>query len=153
MGNGMNSDECYPHRVEDVLDPTMTFDPKVVTSVKRFSRSRPWRGTVAERQKKFRKLHVELAKALSVNPPILIFSRSAHGDTRESCYILSQDTIILVGLSVVTFLHEWGHRLHGRSEREACRWSINLFRECFPRSFARCRFEGHMLRRGRHDDP
>ena len=47
-------------------------------------------------------------------------------------------------LSVVTFLHEFGHAL-GYGERGACRWSINLFRRCFPRSFARCRQAGHTL--------
>jgi hypothetical protein len=44
----------------------------------------------------------------------------------------------------VTFLHEFAHA-RGFDERQACRWSINLFRRCFPRSFASCRQVGHTL--------
>lgn len=142
----LNASNDYPCRIEDVLDPSMSYDDKLVTSVKRFATSKPWRGTVMERRKKFRIFHVELAETLNVKPPLLIFSGSEQSDSGPSCYIPSKDTIILHGMSVVSFLHEWGHKLHGRSEQEACRWSINLFRQCFPRSFARCRFDGHMLR-------
>jgi hypothetical protein len=41
-------------------------------------------------------------------------------------------------------LHEFAHA-RGADERQACRWSINLFKKCFPRSFARCRVIGHTL--------
>lgn len=145
----MRGESDYPARVEDVLDPTLRFHPEVIRCVERFARSRPWQGTVAERRAKFRGLHVALADALDVKPPRLVMTRSDALDSGRSCYIPKLDTIILHGLSVVTFLHEWGHRLHGRSERDACRWSVNLFRLCFPRSFAACRFDGHLLRRGR----
>ena len=57
-------------------------------------------------------------------------------------------TITLEGrLSVVTFLHEFGHA-RGYGERGACRFSINPFRRVFPRLFARCRRVGHTLVRG-----
>lgn len=143
------NDEGYPNRVEDVLDPAITFDPKVVRTVERFARSKPWRGTRAQRQTKFRRLHLELARAYGISPPRLLFAGSIDTDSGRSCYMPRLDTIVLHGLSVVTFLHEWGHKLHGRSEYEACRWSINLFRRCFPRSFAACRFDGHLLRKRR----
>lgn len=144
----MNHQRHYPARVEDVLDPTLGFDPKVLRSVKRFAQSRPWGGSLSERQAKFQQLHADLAMAFGVPPPRLILAQPDASDSSRSCYIPAIDTIIMRGLSVVTFLHEWGHRLHGASEVSACRWSINLFRVCFPRSFARCRFDGHMLRRG-----
>jgi hypothetical protein len=47
-------------------------------------------------------------------------------------------------LSVVTYLHEFGHA-RGYGERKACRFSINIFRRVWPRLFARCRHERHML--------
>ena len=47
-------------------------------------------------------------------------------------------------LSVLAYLHEFAHA-RGADERQACHWSINLFRRCFPRSFARCRAVGHTL--------
>ncbi len=53
--------------------------------------------------------------------------------------------ILLRGrLSVITMLHEIGHALHGRSERTACAWSLAYFRACFPKSWERLRFSGHM---------
>jgi hypothetical protein len=55
------------------------------------------------------------------------------------------DLIALVGkLSVVTYLHELAHA-RGYDERQAVKWSVNLFRKVFPRSFARCQQEGHLL--------
>lgn len=73
------------------------------------------------------------------------------------CYMPGSGMINLTPrLSVVSFLHEFAHHLDrcrrgrtggGGGERFACRWSINMFRRCFPRSFARCIPDGHTLRR------
>jgi len=55
--------------------------------------------------------------------------------------------------SILSALHEFGHAIQpdGISKREhelrACVFSIGLFRECFPREFARLEWKGHMLRR------
>src|SRR5688572_8637307 len=114
----MSGRHGYPERVEDVLDLTIRFKPEVIQCVRRFARSKPWRGTAAERREKFCRFHVQLAAALSTKPPRLIVAGSASSDSGRSCYIPSLDTIILHGLSVVTFLHEWGHKVHGQSERE-----------------------------------
>lgn len=144
----MDPSQRYPEHVSQVLDPSIEFDSQVVECIRRFARSKPWRGTLAERQDKFRRAHAELAAALNVIPPRLVIAGSDDSDSGRSCYVPVLDVIVLRGrLSVVSFLHEWGHRIHGRSEFEACRWSINLFRKCFPGSFARCRFDGHLLRR------
>jgi hypothetical protein len=67
-------------------------------------------------------------------------THSGASNYRPACH-----TITLTGkLSVLTYLHEFAHA-RGADERQACRWSINLFRRCFPRSFARCRAVGHTL--------
>ena len=77
-----------------------------------------------------------------------MFETDKTADSGSSCYSPATDTIILRGrLSVVSFLHEWGHHLFGRSEYKASGWSLNLFRRIFPRSWARLRFDGHMVRR------
>jgi hypothetical protein len=52
--------------------------------------------------------------------------------------------------SVVTTLHELAHVLFPSEDRaaaelKACRWSVWLFKKTFPATFARCRFEGHVL--------
>ena len=48
-------------------------------------------------------------------------------------------------LSIITTLHELYHYLYGGSELEACRFSVWLFREAFPKAYARLVWDGHML--------
>ncbi|MFA6325473.1 MAG: hypothetical protein WCX46_04580 [Candidatus Paceibacterota bacterium] len=47
--------------------------------------------------------------------------------------------------SIISILHELGHHLFGNSELEACRWSIWLFKECFPSSYKKLEWKGHLL--------
>ena len=125
----------------------MQFPPTVLSAVQKFARRKPWRGSLAERKRKLRKLNRDLAKALGRTPPKLVLRGVGSGDSGDSYYRPADHAIVLLGrLSVVTFLHEWGHLLHGHSELAACRFSLNLFRLCLPRSWARLRFDRHMVR-------
>lgn len=47
--------------------------------------------------------------------------------------------------SIISTLHETAHYLFGESELGACRWSIWLFKECFPKSYNNLVFDGHLL--------
>ncbi len=47
--------------------------------------------------------------------------------------------------SILTALHETAHFLHGPSELTACRWSIYLFRTCFPTLYNKLTWKGHLL--------
>jgi hypothetical protein len=136
----------YPATVQEVLDPSLTFKPAALRAVRAFARSKPWRGTVAQRKEKFRRLNGALVLAYGIPQPRLVFQNvEARTDSGGSSYRPFAHTITLVGkLSVLTYLHEFAHA-RGADERQACRWSINLFRKCFPRSFARCRAVGHTL--------
>ena len=137
----------YPNDVDEVLDPPLRFKAATIHAVRAFAKSKPWRGTLEERQEKFRSLNQALSIAYTVQCPQLVFRGNGEGDSGRSCYIPMVDVIVMSGrLSVVTFLHEWGHRLSGASERKACRWSLNLFRKCFPKSWSRLRFDQHMAR-------
>ena len=134
----------YPATVQEVLDPAVRFKPAALRAVRAFARSKPWRGTFAERWEKFITLRQALSEVYGI-APILEFWGEEGGHSGSSCFVPRRNTIILRGrLSVVTFLHEFAHA-RGADERQACRWSINLFRRCFPRSFARCRAVGHTL--------
>jgi hypothetical protein len=138
----------YPSTVAEILNLNKKFKPAVLRAVKAFARSKPWRGTIAERQDKFRQANRRLARAFNVVEPILLFETDERQDSGASCYIPGTRTIVLRGkLSITTFFHEVFHHVYGPDERVACD-SINLFRRCFPRSFARCRHDGHMLRSG-----
>jgi hypothetical protein len=144
----MSQADQYPRSVEEVLDESMTFNPLALRAVRAFARSRPWSGTLDERHQKFRTLHNDLCQVYGLDPkPRLIFGNDHVSCSGSSCFIPSMDVIVLRGrLSAVSYLHEFAHA-RGMGERQACRWSINLFRRCFPRSWSRVTFEGHMIRR------
>ena len=136
----------YPQSVAEVLDPPVRFRSATSMAVKRFAMSRPWRGTIEQRKAKFRRLHRRLCRVYDKGTRLRF--GPLDGECSGGSFYSPHDDLIELsgGLSVVTYLHEFAHAL-GRGERGACRWSLNLFRECFPRSFARCEHEGHMLRR------
>jgi hypothetical protein len=136
----------YPATVQEVLDPAMKFKPAALRVVRAFAHTKPWRGSIARRKAKFRRLNRALAAAYGVALPRLVFVGVEAGTSSgASSYRPATHTITLRGkLSVLTYLHEFAHA-RGADERRACRWSINLFRRCFPRSFARCRADGQTL--------
>jgi hypothetical protein len=124
----------------------MKFRPGVIAAVKRFKRAKPYRGSLDERKLKFTAVHQDLCRIFG-KTTTLTFGALDGSDSGDSSYCPSTDTITLKGkLSVVTALHEFRHCL-GKGEREACRWSVNLFRRTFPVLFAQCVQQGHTLRR------
>lgn len=134
----------YPASVAEVRDPAMTFNRTALAAVRAFAAARPYRQTPERREQLVRDLCAELSVAYGIPIPRLVFSWS-DGSSGASCYRPFFHEIELRGrFSVVTFLHEFGHA-RGFDERNACRWSINLFAKCFPRSFARCTQVGHTL--------
>jgi hypothetical protein len=138
----------YPRTVREVLSRRQTYRPATLRAVRAFARSKPWRGTLKQRAAKFSALHFELCRVYGRSIR-LTFRIDESRHSGSSCYRPSEQRIILNGrlLSVVTYLHEFAHALYGRSERTACRWSINLFRRCFPRSYNQCAQVGHTLTR------
>lgn len=143
-----HSDDFYPPSIDDVLDDKMKFKPAALKALREFKRSKPWRGTQQERIAKFQKLILDLSAAYGVKPPEVDFSGvNEDGDSGSSYYSPVFRTIVLRGkISVTTTIHEMGHFL-GRGEWGATKWSVNLFRRIWPKQFAKCRTEGHMLRR------
>jgi len=65
----------------------------------------------------------------------------------KDCYSPKTNTIYLnkENPSILSALHETAHALHGESELTACRWSIYLFRTCFPGLFSKLKWKGHLL--------
>jgi hypothetical protein len=137
----------YPKTVAEVLDDQITFRPAVLRAVRAYAKSKPWRGTLEERRQKIRTLYAALAAAYGIPTPTLVFGDNGDGDSGRSCAIPAMRTVVLRGkTSAITALHEFAHLL-GKDEHGACRWSLNLFRRCFPRSWSRLTFEGHMMRK------
>ena len=128
----------YPATVAEVLDDSIRFKPAALAAVRDLARAKPWRGTPDERLAKLRRCLLELSTAYGIEPPRLTVGAI-------DCFIPAFQQIQLTArLSVVTFLHEFAHA-RGFDERQAVRWSVNLFRRCFPRSYARCRHVRHTL--------
>jgi hypothetical protein len=135
----------YPATVAEILDDRITYKSETLRALRAFRRARPWRGTEAERCAKLRRLHAELCRIYGLRTRL---STRPWRSIGFACYVPGADRIVLPTHSVVTYLHELAHA-RGADERRACRWSVNLFRRTFPRSFARCRHHGHMLVRDR----
>jgi hypothetical protein len=101
--------------------------------------SGPWSGSLQERFGKFEALHNSLngiyGKSSRLVNDVVVVNSSA-GSSGSSYFSPSENEIHLSGkLSVVTYLHEYAHTL-GKDERQAVRWSLNLFRQVFPDKFA-----------------
>ena len=141
----MSNPRNYPRTVAEVIDDSMTFRPGVLAAVRAFKIARPWRGSIDERKAKFAAFHQALC-AIYGKTTTLTFEEIDGSFSGDSSFCPATDTITLRGkLSVVTYLHEFGHAL-GRDEKGACRWSLNLFKRTFPILFAKCAQEGHVLR-------
>lgn len=128
----------YPNSVAELDLDAIELSPTVVAAVRRFARSRPWRGSLAERKTKFRAAIRRICRAAGIAPPRVRFDVDETTGSGASCYMVGAHTIVLRGrLSVITMLHEIAHALHGKSEHIACTWSLAYFRACFPRSWRR----------------
>jgi hypothetical protein len=138
---------AYPATVNEVLDETLRFKPAALSAVRAFARSRPWSGSIESRKDKFRRLNHDLSVAYGIPEPEVVFGVLDGTCSGASHYLSGVHQIVLMGkLSVVTYLHEFAHA-RGMGERGACRWSINLFRRCFPEQYSRLNHVGHLLRR------
>lgn len=138
-------DHDYPSSVVEVLDDGAQFNQQALRAVKGFAADGPWTGSQNSRKEKFIRLNRELAAAYDIEAPNLTFGLINRTCSGASHYIPSRHKIVITGrLSVVTYLHEFAHA-RGLGERASCRWSINLFRRCFPEQFARLVARGHML--------
>lgn len=144
----------YPATVAEVIRPQRQYKPEVLAALRVFRASKPWRGTVEERKGKFLRLHHALC-AVYGRRILLDFSIGEIETERGNGYCTAEGRIIgLVGkLSVVTYLHEFAHSIFGPDERQACDWSINLYRRIFPRSAARMSTQGHLIVRPSTTNP
>src|SRR4051794_19371671 len=138
----------YPNSIEELDLDSAQFPPAAIEAMGNLARSRPWRGTVSQRKRKLLAFAAELSAAYDRPAPTVVFDLHDE-DSDRSCYYPSSQTVILRGknLSVISMAHEVYHHILGASEHDVCRHSLALFRLCFPRSWARLRFEGHMARR------
>lgn len=135
----------YPQAVIEVLDDEIDYPVELLCVMRIFAASKPWSGSIETRKRKFSDANRLMAVACHIEMPTLTFGSLDGSSSGMSHYLPRDHQIVMVGkLSVVTFLHEFAHAL-GYDEQKACRWSINLFRKCFPRQYSRLIHIGHTL--------
>lgn len=137
----------------DVVDEAMTFRPEVLEACRVLARTKPWRGEWDARLTNLQDLGRSLCAAYGLEGWQVVHVGSRSGCSGASRVDRRLKRIQLTGrLSVVTVLHLFA-RVQGKSGLEAIRWSINLFRRTFPKSFGRCRLVcGLLVNDGRRDD-
>ena len=134
--------EPYPRTVAESMREDYKYRRGVRAAVKAFAKSKPFRGTDQERFEKLVKLHNRLCEIYGVAPSLTFNDSSEYPS--PGVFIPSSNEIVLSTFSVITYLHEFGHAL-GKGEKQTCRWSLNLFRDYFPRSWSRLVPRGHMM--------
>lgn len=135
----------YPSSISDIDLDGVTPLPEVVAAVLRLVAAKPYKGSLAQRQAKFRRTIADICEASGVRQPQVAFRTDEGLSSGLSFYRPRSHLIVLVGsLSVITCLHEVAHAIFGPSEHVACAWSLRLFRDCFPKSWSRLRFDGHV---------
>lgn len=113
-----------------------------IRAMKAFARSKPWRGNLRERKKKFTAFHAALQEVYDYRLP-LEFAGRLSGEGEEGPHSLASsigaDRRIVLNdkLSVITilFLFSASHFQMGR--REGMVWAMGAFKKFFPLSFSR----------------
>src|SRR5436309_740433 len=99
----MQVERSYPRSIDELNLDSVSIAPDILGVVRDFARSRPWRGSVEERQQKFRRLHDDLFGVLQVPRPRLIFATHDSQDSGRSCFIPALNVIAIKGrLSAIT---------------------------------------------------
>lgn len=134
----------YPESVRSILSDVV-YRPETIRALKEFKRKNPWRGTMEQRFEKLKWLNKKLAEIYNIRMPDLRMEDITGGFSGRSSYTPALHRIVARGkLSVVTYLHEFRHAM-GKGEKEATKWSVNLFRQIFPEQYARLGHRRHTL--------
>lgn len=136
--------ESYPKTVIESIDDTLKYRRGVIAAVTAFAADKPFRGTLIERFDKLAALHVLLCEIYQIFPA-LVATKMDGTHSGNSTFAPTGNCITLRGrLSVITYLHEFGHAL-GKGETGTCKWSLNLFKRCLPKSYAKLVPSAHTL--------
>lgn len=133
----------YPSK-DEILGSYWGFQPELIDLVTRWKTGR-W-NKIKDADIRFKKWEFYILiewLCLFYKKPI------AHLDNGEECYYdPNTQTIYLDNNgSIISCLHEFAHHLYGENELMACSWSVQLFKQVWPKAFAKLKWDGHMLKR------
>lgn len=114
---------------------------KILRMWKHVWKSKQASATVDEKLTMFDALLEALAE--EYNKPVQL---QYHPDAYSCYYVPAVKTVYInSSFSIISTLHEFAHHLYGPSEKQACRWSVWLFKKVFPKAFAKLTWKGHLL--------
>lgn len=131
--------------VEQLIDDRKQYPEAVSEATKALARAKPWRGTDEERIQKLHAYHCALNAVYETEYGLEVHSLSADAATGGIQIDRTTETIVITGkISIVNYMHAYT-LARGAGRREAFKWSLNLFKRCFPRSFERAEKVGPCL--------
>jgi len=130
----------YPTKEEILAEPTLEYNEVVIDILKTFKRKWQICSISEERFYVLKEMAKDIGVQYEKNPVVELGTLY--------CYQPSVNTIVLgPEPSIISTLHELGHAIFGASEKDACRFSVHLFRMIFPKAYDRLQWDGHMLKR------
>lgn len=133
----------YPDR--PIYSDDMKFKLGVLSAVKKFRNNFPYRVGNEKRIVGMMRLIMELSTIYTMENPKLEFTELEKENSFGSHYNQTEHKITMVGkLSIITLLHEFAHAL-GKDEHGATKWSLSLFKKCFPKDFEKLVADRHCL--------
>ncbi len=131
----------YPTKKE-ILSPKIDFKDETIECLKK------WKPIWIKNRNKNTKIKIETIGLLIINLT-KIYEKTItiryDPSTKSSYYNSKKETIVLNKPSILTALHEFAHHIKGPSEKKACRWSVQLFKIVFYKSYKQLNWKGHML--------
>jgi len=160
--SAMMESNAYPETVEEVLDDEIKYRRGVIPALKGWKSLKLWGSKTNQmRLDGLIVLAEQLASLYDIAVPTVVVDGidldAIIRDTKmnpsdSSSYSPGSHTITMRGnLSIITFLHEFGHAL-GKNEKKTCRWSINLFKKVFPKQYNKLDHKQHTLVRQRPNE-
>lgn len=132
---------AYPTKKQILKRPRPKFPPgllSVITFWKRFFYKNWNKETVDNKFALLTTLAVLICDFYQKNPVEIIQGRPTR-------YIAKDNYIILTEPSIISLLHELAHHLFGKSELQACRWSVWLYQLRFRKDYQKLVWQEHML--------
>lgn len=136
----------YPTKEEILAEPEVVFSDKILGTMNEFKKVWQQNKNMSDTDRFY--IIYSLLRRLN---------RSFFGDNdiqvcynpelTTASYNWLTHTIMLKDLSIISALHEFGHKIVGNDELGACRFSVHLFRKTFPKAFEKLHWEGHQLKK------
>ena len=141
----------YPSKEEILEDrPSIEtcFEPSIIDFCNQWKKDIWQIHKGGKTKERFEALRMLIQEICLLKPKIQMARVRLDENASTPYYIPSNITIFLnKHLSIISALHELGHHLYGESELLACRFSVHLFKEIFPKAFSKLVWTNNMFRK------